>query len=242
MTGRLDGRRVLVTGASSGIGSAIAESLAAQGATVALLARRAELLDEIASRTGGIAVPADVTDVDATADAVDRAAAELGGLDGLVNAAGVMRAGTIADTDAAAWRLTFDVNVLGLLHVTRAATGHLRRAGRGADVINISSMSGRRLGSTEMAVYAASKAAVHTISEGLRRELADDGVRVTVVSPGLVRTDLFGDDAEGRAAELRDRAASHGLEPGDVARAIVEVMAAPARVVHVEVALLSVDQ
>jgi NADP-dependent 3-hydroxy acid dehydrogenase YdfG len=239
---RLEGRRVLVTGASSGIGAAIAEAIAADGGRVALLARRAEVLEDLAARTGGIAVPADVVDATATRDAVDRAAAELGGLDGLVNAAGVLRAGAVADTDPADWQLTFDVNVRGLLHATQPAMAHLRDAGRGSDVVNVSSMSGRRLGSPEMGVYAASKAAVHTISEGLRRELADDGVRVTVVSPGIVRTDIFGDDDTGRAADLRDKAEEIGLEPDDVARAVVNVLAAPPHVVHVEVAMLSVDQ
>lgn len=236
--GRLHGRRVLITGASSGIGAATARAVTAAGGRVALLARRRERVEELALELDGIAVPADVVDVEATRRAVERAASELGGLDGLVNGAGVVRPGTLADTDPADWQLTFDVNVRGLLHVTQAAIPHLRRDG--GDVVNISSMSGRRVGSTEMAAYAASKAAVHTVSEGLRRELAESGVRVAVMAPGVVDTELFGDDPTSR--RLRDKAQNAGLRGGDVAAAIVEVLAAPPHVVHVEVALLSIHQ
>ncbi len=238
--GRLHGRRVLITGASSGIGAATARAIVAAGGRVALLARRPEPVQELATELDGAAVPADVTDVDGVGAAVEEAASQLGGLDGLVNAAGAMRAGRIADTDPAAWRLMFDVNVLGLLHVTQAAIPHLRRDG--GDVVNISSMSGRRVGSVEMAAYAASKAAVHTVSEGLRRELSDDGVRVTVVAPGVVDTDLFGDRDDETTSRLRDKARTEGLGAVDVASAIVGVLLAPPHVVHVEVAMLSIHQ
>ncbi len=238
--GRLHGRRVLITGASSGIGAATARAIVAAGGRVALLARRPEPVQELATELDGAAVPADVTDVDGVGAAVEEAASQLGGLDGLVNAAGAMRAGRIADADPAAWRLMFDVNVLGLLHVTQAAIPHLRRDG--GDVVNISSMSGRRVGSVEMAAYAASKAAVHTVSEGLRRELSDDGVRVTVVAPGVVDTDLFGDRDDETTSRLRDKARTEGLGAVDVASAIVGVLLAPPHVVHVEVAMLSIHQ
>lgn len=237
---RLQGRRVLVTGASSGIGAGTARAIAAAGGRVALLARRRELIEDLAAELDGVAVPADVVDVDATRAAVERAATELGGLDGVVNAAGVVRPGAIADADPAGWALMFDVNVRGLLHVTQAAIPHLRRDG--GDVVNISSMSGRRVGSVEMAAYAASKAAVHTASEGLRRELSDDGVRVAVIAPGVVHTDLFDDREDETSSRLRDKAQRDGLQVDDIARAIVEVLAAPPHVVHVEVALLSIRQ
>lgn len=238
--GRLHGRRILVTGASSGIGAETARAIAAAGGRVALLARRQERIEDLATELGGVAVPADVVDVVAARAAVREAASRLGGLDGLVNAAGAMRAGTIADADPSAWRLMFDVNVLGLLHVTQAAIPHLRRDG--GHVVNVSSMSGRRVGSVEMAAYAASKAAVHTVSEGLRRELSPAGVRVTVIAPGVVDTDLFGDRDDETTSRLREKAQSEGLRVDDVASAIVEVLGAPPHVVHVEVAMLSIHQ
>lgn len=241
MSDRLQHRRILVTGASSGIGAAIARSLAAEGAQVALLARRVPDVHALADRIGAIAIPADVTDPEATRVAVDRAAQQLGGLDGLVNAAGVLRAGLVQGADPADWRLLFDVNVLGVLHATHAAIGHLRRSGRG-DVINLSSMSGRRLASAEMGVYAASKAAVHMLSEGLRRELAPDRVRVTIVAPGLVDTPLFDGADDAYSANLGVRADEVGLSPEDVARTVADLIAAPPHVAHVEVAMLSVDQ
>jgi NADP-dependent 3-hydroxy acid dehydrogenase YdfG len=237
----LTGRRVLVTGASSGIGAATARGVAAAGGRVAVLARRAEPLDALAGELDGVAVPADVTDVEEVRTAADRAAEALGGLDGVVNSAGLVRPGAVADGDPAGWRTMFEVNVLGLLHVCQATTPHLRAAGRG-DVVNLSSMSGRRVGSTEMAVYAASKAAVHTISEGLRRELRPDGVRVAVLAPGLVDTPIFEGMDDRTSTRLRTATAEQGLPVETVADAIVRVLAAPPELVHVEVALLSIDQ
>lgn len=235
------GRRVLVTGASSGIGRAVVERLAAEGAGVALLARRAEELTALATQHGGVAVPADVADADAAAAAVERAADELGGLDGVVNAAGLVRPGAIATADPADWRRMLDVNVLGLLHVTQAAIPHLRAAGRG-DVVNLASMSGRRLLSAELGVYSASKAAVYAVSEALRRELTGDRVRVSVLAPGLVDTPIFDGLDDPVAVRLREQAPRAGLTPDDVARAVVDVVAAPEHLVHVEVAMLSLDQ
>jgi NADP-dependent 3-hydroxy acid dehydrogenase YdfG len=237
----LQGRRVLVTGASSGIGAATARAVAAAGGRVALLARREGPLRELAAALDGVAVPADVVDVGATRAAVDRAAGGLGGLDAIVNAAGLVRPGTVADGDPGDWRSMFEVNVLGLLHVTQAAVPHLRAAGRG-DVVNVSSMSGRRVGSTEMATYAASKAAVHTVSEGLRRELRPDRIRVAVLAPGLVDTPIF-EGLEGETAErLRDAIGTKGLPVAAVAETVVRMLAAPPAVVHVEVAMLSLEQ
>ena len=238
---RLAGRRLLVTGASSGVGEATARVAAKAGARVAVLARSEDKLRALADEIGGVAVPADVIDPDAARDAVASAADGLGGLDGLINAAGVARPGPIATTSPSDWQLTFDVNVRGLLHVTQAALPQLTSASL-ADVVNVSSMSGRRVGSPEMAVYAASKAAVHAISEGLRREVGDEGVRVSVIAPGFIRTGIF-DAHDSEAAERLGRKGQEiGLDPHRVAERIVEVLAAPADVVHVEVAMLSADQ
>lgn len=241
MTTRLAGRRVLVTGASSGIGRATAQALHAAGARVALVARRRERLVTLARELEAVAVPVDVTDVAAVSRAVTDAATALDGLDGVVNAAGIVRPAPFSVADPADWRAMFDVNVLGLLQVTQAALPHLREAGHG-DVVNVSSMSGRRVGSSELAVYAASKAAVHMASEGLRKELAAESIRVSVVAPGFVATPIF-EDVEGEVARrLDDKAQQVGLPVTAVADAIVGILAAPAEMVHVEVALLSTRQ
>jgi NADP-dependent 3-hydroxy acid dehydrogenase YdfG len=239
--GRCTGRRILVTGASSGIGEATARALAAEGAQVGLLARRAEALEVLADDLDGVAVVADVVDADATRTAVDTAAERLGGLDGLVNAAGLVRPARVADAAPSDWRRMLDVNVLGLLQVTQAAIRHMRSERRG-DVVNVSSMSGRRLQTPEMGVYGATKAAVHTLSEGLRRELSAQRIRVSVIAPGLVDTPIFEGLEDPVATRLRDAAPSAGLRAAEVAEAIVEVVAAPEHLMHVEVALLSLDQ
>ncbi|MTV24348.1 SDR family oxidoreductase [Nitriliruptoraceae bacterium ZYF776] len=237
----LEGRRVLVTGASSGIGAATARAVVAAGGRVALLARRADVLEELAVELGGVPVPADVTDAAAAGAAVAAAADELGGLDALVNGAGLARPGSIGDGDVDGWRTMFEVNVLGLLHVTHAAIPALTAAGR-ADLVNLSSLSGRRISSVEMSVYAASKHAVHALGEGLRRELHDQGVRVTTVAPGFVATPIF-DDQDGAVAErLASSAADQGLAPEQVAATIVHVLSAPPEVAFDEVALRSTRQ
>ena len=242
MEGRLEGRRILVTGASGGIGAATARAVAAAGGQVALLARREDRIAALAEELGGAAVPADVVDVAAVGHAVARAAEALGGrLDGLVNAAGVLRPGTVAEGDPDDWALTFDVNVRGLLHATQAAIPYLTAADH-ADVVNVSSMSGRRLGSAPMGVYAASKAAVHMLSEGLRRELGERGVRVAVIAPGIVETDIFAASDHETAHSLAARSRQIGLSADQVADRIVEVLATPPGVVHAEVAMLSIDQ
>lgn len=242
--GDLHGRRILVTGASSGIGAAVARAIVAAGGSVALLARRRDHLDQLADDLGdrAVAVPGDVTAVDSTRAAVARAADELDGLDGLVNSAGVARASRIADADPDAWQHMFDVNVVGLLAVTQAALDHLRPESP-ADVVNISSMSGRRRGSVELTVYSASKFAVHVISDGMREEFADDGVRVTLISPGYVRTPIYDDAPDGGAgARQRDSMHATGLDPDVVARQVVYVLSQPPSVSLVELASTSTRQ
>lgn len=244
----LDGRRVLVTGASSGIGRATALAIAAAGGRPALLARSVSTLDdvaaEIAARTGpdAVVVPADVADPSATTAAVERAAAELGGLDAVVNAAGVVRPGDMRTTGPDDWRLTFEVNVLGLLHVTHASLPYLRESTM-ADIVNLSSMSGRRRASVEMTIYSASKFAVHVISDGLREELSPDGVRVTLVSPGYVHTPIFDHVADAdRRARYQDAVATKGLDPTAVAAQVVYALSQPPGVNLVELAVMSTKQ
>lgn len=249
-TADLSHRRILVTGASSGIGRAVASAAARAGAAVGLLARRgdelAHLVDELEgadARGRAVTVPADVTDTEAVRDAVARAAEELGGLDAVVNSAGVARPSPISDAAPDDWQLMFDVNVVGLLAVTQAAIPHLRAADGPADVVNMSSMSGRRRASIALTVYSGTKYAVHIISDGLREELQPDGIRVSVIAPGFVRTPIF-DPVEDDAMRERYQTAmeAEGLSPDEVAAQVVHLLAQPAHVVLHEIAMLHTNQ
>ena len=191
--GALDGRRFVITGASSGIGEATALALASDGAAVALGARRKNRIDELASRIeseGGRAVAIEV-DVGEEAQAralIERSGEELGGIDGLVNNAGVMLLGLVQGAETEEWRRMVDVNLLGLLYCTHAAVT-LMRDGGGGDIVNVSSVAGRfaNLGS---AVYNLTKFGVTAFSEALRQECLHLGIRVSCVEPGYVATEL----------------------------------------------------
>jgi NADP-dependent 3-hydroxy acid dehydrogenase YdfG len=229
---------VLITGASSGIGEATARRCAEQGARVGLLARRGERITALAEELGGVAAAADVTDPFAAAEAVEEIAAAMGGLDAVVNNAGVMRPGVIAEQPIDEWRAMLDTNVLGLLAVTQAAIGHLRQAG-GGDIVMMSSMSGRRVPGDRSGVYAATKHAVHAIAMSLRRELQADHIRVTTVAPGFVATDLAGSIPDPSVREpMTARVAELGIDPFHVARAVSRVLADPPEVSVLEIALL----
>jgi NADP-dependent 3-hydroxy acid dehydrogenase YdfG len=243
--GPLAGRAVLVVGGSSGIGAATAHAAAAAGARVGVIARRSERLAELLGAlpgTGHAVATADVTDAPALAAAVDDLVARLGvGLAGVVAAAGVMSLGSVAGTDPARWRELLDVNVTGLLGTARAALPHL---GAGATLVVVSSMSGRRVASAAGGVYAASKHAAHAVAETLRLEAGSRGVRVTTVSPGFVATDLVSGraDSDGDTAAFAARMHDQGLEPADVAAAVLHVLGLPPHVAVVEYALQSVRQ
>ena len=185
----LDGKVALVTGASSGIGEATAVALAEAGAAVAIgapphgPARRA-LPRPRCAKTGAsvLQLELDVTEEVACADAVRRTREELGGLDVLVNNAGVMLLGTIVGADTEDWRRMLSTNVLGLMYMTHAAIDGMVEQGSG-DIVNISSVAGRtaRKGA---GVYNASKWAVNAFSESLRQEVTGRGVRISLVEPG----------------------------------------------------------
>ncbi len=242
---RLADRRLLVTGASSGIGRAVATLAAEEGARLALLARSEQDLAALADELPGehVVVPCDVTDDDAVPRAVDHAAEQLSGLDGVVVSAGVVRPAPILETTPADWRATFEVNVFGLLGVTRAAVPHLEQQDP-ADLVLVSSMSGRRRGSPEMSVYAASKHAVHCLADGLREECSERGVRVLTVSPGYVDTPIFEHDehATDHAEDYADRVHTVGLTPESVAAQVVHALAQPADVQVLEIAMTSMAQ
>jgi NADP-dependent 3-hydroxy acid dehydrogenase YdfG len=189
----------LVTGASSGIGEATAVELARQGAAVALVARRRERLEGLVRRIEGdggrtLAIEADVTDGEQAEHAIERTVSELGRLDTLVNNAGVMLLGPVENAPLEEWERMVAVNVSGLLYCAHAALPHLLRAaqngGRGvADMVNISSVAGRvaRNGS---GVYNLTKHGVGAFSESLRQEVSSRHVRVSLVEPGAVETEL----------------------------------------------------
>ncbi|MGX5183098.1 SDR family NAD(P)-dependent oxidoreductase [Streptomyces avermitilis] len=199
MTHRLEGTVALVTGASSGIGHATALELAREGASVALVGRREERLTDLASEissTGGkaLVVPADITTAEAAAEAVERTVEGLGRLDTLVNNAGLMLLGPTPGADLNEWQRMVDINLMGLMYTSHAAIPHLVKAAadgprRVADIVNISSLNGRNAYAM-MAVYTATKFGVTGFSEALRQELAKQHVRVSVVEPGSVDTEL----------------------------------------------------
>jgi NADP-dependent 3-hydroxy acid dehydrogenase YdfG len=195
MAGALDGQVAAITGASSGIGEATALSLAREGAAVALGARRADRLRDLAERIEGeggraLAIEVDVADEESARLFVKRTHAELGGLDILVNNAGVMLLGPVEGADTEHWRRMVDVNLLGLLYCTHEALPLMREQG-GGTIVNLSSVAGRfaRPGS---AVYNLTKFGVGAFSEALRQEVVDAKIRVVVVEPGYVETELQG--------------------------------------------------
>ena len=236
MAGSLEGRKVRSTGASSGIGEATAEAMVAEGASVALGARRKDRLDELAGRlTGGgataVAIEADIAEEDQARRLVETAHGELGGLDTLVNNAGVMLLGPLQGADPAEWRTMIGVNCLGLLYCTHYALPLIRDGG-GGDVVNVSSVAGRvaALGS---GVYNMTKWGVVGFSESLRQEGAHIGVRVTCVEPGFVETELQGHNTNPIVVERIEQvkeATGKVLDAADIANAVVFAVSQPAHV------------
>jgi NADP-dependent 3-hydroxy acid dehydrogenase YdfG len=236
MADALKGRKAVVTGASSGIGEATALALAAEGAAVSLGARRKDRLDELAKRIEGgggtaHAYEVDISDEEAARGFIEGAAKEMGGLDVLVNNAGVMLLGAITGADTDEWRTMVDVNVLGLLYCTHAALP-LMQEGGGGHIVNLSSVAGRTaaLGS---GVYNFTKWGVTGFSESLRQEAQHAGIRVTVIEPGFVATELQEQNTNPVVLEqvekMRDQI-GEVLEAEDIANAIVYAVSAPQRV------------
>ena len=246
MAGKLDDKVAIVTGASSGIGEATAEALAAEGAAVVAAARREERLADLKSRVEGnggklAVVQADVTDEGQAHDLVRRAEEEFGGVDILVNNAGVMLLSKVEKGLSDQWCRMFDVNVLGLLYATDAAIEAMRRRG-GGHLVNKSSVAGRktRQGS---GVYSGTKFAVNAISEALRQEPIEDRIRVTMVEPGAVETELTNhitdEEAQQGAQALKQLDILH---PGDIAAAIAYAVAQPERVSVNEILIRPTEQ
>jgi len=178
-----------VTGGASGMGAASARVLAGHGATVVVVDRNEAGADDVAVEIGGVSCPGDVTSSSFCDDVVSETVADLGRLDVVVNAAGVIVRAPAHETDDEAWRRIFDVNVDGVFFMSRAATGVMVDQGRGA-IVNFGSIWGD-VGSAGHAAYAATKGAVHQLTKSMALEHARDGVRVNAVAPGEIRTPML---------------------------------------------------
>lgn len=223
----LDDTVAIVTGASSGIGAATARALGREGCTVVLLARRAERLREVADDIDGETpvIPTDVTDPEAVDHAVERTLDSFDRIDVLVNNAGIARGGPVGEGHLDEMRETIRVNLEGVATVTEAALPAIREAG--GDVLTVSSLSARYPQEGGSA-YTASKFGVNGFCRSLRKEVADDDVRVTTLMPGAVSTELNDwTHWDGRA-----------MEPADIAEIVVFALSRPP---HVEFTEVSVD-
>jgi NADP-dependent 3-hydroxy acid dehydrogenase YdfG len=220
----------IVTGASSGIGAATAQALAAKGYPLLLLARRLDLLERL-KLDDALCLAVDVTDPGAVAAAVTRATETYGEPDLLVNNAGIMPLGRVVDQDPIEWHRLFEVNCLALLHVTQAVLpGMVER--RHGTVVNVSSIAGRNVYANHT-VYSGTKFAVHAMTESMRKEHAADNIRFTVIAPGMVETDLLSsvsDPEIKRNYEAGKARIGGALSPDIVGQSIVGVYELPQQV------------
>ncbi len=243
---KLDGKVAVVTGASSGIGEATAEALAAEGATVVVAARREDRLEDLVGRIEGnggqvLSISCDVTNEEQAHALIERAESEFGQVDILVNNAGVMLLSRIDKSLSDQWRQMFDVNVLGLLYATDAAIKVMKRQSAG-HIVNISSVAGRKVRVTG-GVYSGTKWAVNAISEALRMELQEDGIRITIVEPGAVKTELTEHITDEDALDAMSGLLSLDiLKAEDIANSIVYAVTQPENVSVNEVLIRPTQQ
>ncbi|NLS17697.1 SDR family NAD(P)-dependent oxidoreductase [Rhizobium sp. P40RR-XXII] len=232
-TGKLNGKVALVTGASSGIGEATALVLAAEGARVVITARRMQRLNDLAERirqSGGeaIAIEADVTNEEQISGVVRRVLQDLGQIDMLLCVAGVGVAAPFENTVTAEYRSMIDVNFLGLLYPIHAALPSMKERGAGHIVI-VSSGTGRYIHPS--VVYSGTKHAASAMAESLRREIGRDGVRVTCIEPGAVKTEFVSHMRADVRQSVEQRLGDMvQLESEDVANAILYAVTQPPRV------------
>jgi NADP-dependent 3-hydroxy acid dehydrogenase YdfG len=245
MTDRLRDTVALVTGASSGIGAATARALAAEGATIAAVARRRERLDALVADVGGLAIEADITEREQAVAAVERTARELGRLDVVVNNAGVMLLGPIVDAPVEEWERMIALNVQGLMYVAHAALPQLlsaaeREPRRVADIVHVSSVAGRRVGAGG-GVYQATKHAVGVFSEALRQEITGRFVRSSLVEPGATESELVMHVREEIRSQLPP-GVGQILRAEDIADAIVYIVTRPRHIAINEVLVRPTEQ
>ena len=239
MAGALAGKSAIITGASSGIGTATARALATAGAAVTLAARRADRLDALAAELGrdGARVAVQPTDMRVETDILRLCALareRFGGIDVLVNNAGLGREAPLSSAPTEAWREMLEVNVLGLCIATREAIRDMDGRGAAGHIVNVSSMAGHRVPGPGSGVYAGTKFAVRAITEGVRQELRARGsaIRVSCVSPGYVETEFAEVYSGSREAAAQTYSRIKVLEARDVAAAILWIVTQPP---HVEV-------
>lgn len=233
---------IVITGASSGIGEAIAHHFSEQGHALLLLARRVERLEAL-NLPNTLCEKVDVTDKASFEAAIEKAEALYGPVDALVNNAGVMLLGQIDTQDASEWKRMFDVNVLGLLNGMQSVLAPMKARNSGT-IINISSIAGKKT-FPDHAAYCGTKFAVHAISENVREEVASSNVRVTTIAPGAVETELLShttsqDIKDGYDAWKEDMGGV--LAADDIARAVLFAYQQPQGVCVREIALAPTKQ
>lgn len=233
-------RRIVITGGSSGLGAALARSCTQLGARVGVIGRDRARLSAVTESTGAVAAQADLGDADAAAAAMATLAEGLGGIDAVVNNAGVMLHSRIAAGLSDDWDASFRSNVMGMLHVLHAAIPHLRAASA-ADVVVVASTSSDRVTAADFGVYAATKAAQMRLAESLRMELADAAhVRVSLVKPGFMNTPGIGPgtrdpELQQSVMDLKQRI---GLAPELVAQEICHLLMMPREMTVPELTIL----
>jgi NADP-dependent 3-hydroxy acid dehydrogenase YdfG len=247
MSKPLSGKVALVTGASSGIGDATARALAAAGADVVVTARRVDRLDALVKELEKEGVKAHAIAADLLKDAdnkriVTETEEKFGRLDILVNNAGVMLLSPVADSNPDDWRRMLELNVLAMMISSQAALPGMKKRG-GGDIINISSTAGRTANPAG-AGYSATKFGVVAFSEALRREVQKDKIRICVIEPGLVATELRDHIPDPATKKFIDSWAEtlRQLQPEDIANAVVYVASQPAHVNVNEILMRPTDQ
>ncbi len=235
MVSKLEGKVAIITGASSGIGEATAIALAAEGAKVVIAARRVERLEAVAKQIidhGGqaLSIVSDITDEAQAKNVIQKAHTEFGHIDILVNNAGISFPGRIENADPSNWRKMIDINVLALMYTTHIALP-IFKAQKSGHIVNISSVAGR-IARAGMAGYNVTKWGVNAFSEALRQEVYQDNIRVTIIEPGLVETEIdqhITDVVAKQEIEARRKAITP-LQSEDIAAAIVYAVSQPQHV------------
>ncbi|ELA7918168.1 SDR family oxidoreductase [Vibrio alginolyticus] len=233
---------IVITGASSGIGEAIARHFSEQGHALLLLARRVERLEAL-NLPNTLCEKVDVTDKASFEAAIEKAEALYGPVDALVNNAGVMLLGQIDTQEASEWKRMFDVNVIGLLNGMQSVLAPMKARNSGT-IINISSIAGKKT-FPDHAAYCGTKFAVHAISENVREEVASSNVRVTTIAPGAVETELL---SHTTSQDIKDGYDAWKMDMGgvlaadDIARAVLFAYQQPQGVCVREIALAPTKQ
>jgi len=233
LAGRLAGRRIVITGASSGIGKATALRFMSEGAAVILLDLNSEGLQSTLGKGRGATFMVDVTDEAALQEVIDAASEMFGGIDGVINAAGIMRTGLLLDVPVATWRKTIEINLTGSFLVARASVPYLRRQ-IGSTITNIASGAGILPNAPGLTAYAASKGGVVTLTKALAAELAPH-IRVNCVCPGMVDTPM----ADGFRQNVGNYAMKRIADPAEIANALLYLTSSEAS--YVTGATLAVD-